>query len=186
MFGSYLVGVAATVLIALLWLVVQHGWQRVFPGALTDPELLELLQLDSEETIYDLFTWEEAAFEFLDDELPEEELIPMNLDVTFCIVEGMRRFVVGVGRVASIRECVVAEVHVVERHNAPQRGRVEHHRIVSLDHVGLRIEVRKDALEESPRRLQFDRRLQQPGDREEQSCLQGRERDDCACRDRVR
>lgn len=40
MLESYLIGVAATVLVAVLWLAVQHGWQRMFPGALVDPDPL--------------------------------------------------------------------------------------------------------------------------------------------------
>ncbi|MEL7060937.1 MAG: DUF4388 domain-containing protein, partial [Acidobacteriota bacterium] len=40
---------------------------------------------------YDIFTWEEGAFEFLDDELPAEHMIRMELDVQWIVLEGTRR-----------------------------------------------------------------------------------------------
>lgn len=60
-------------------------------GAVEKDEVHEILRLKAEEAIYDLFTWEEADFEFLDDELPEREMIPISLDVTGIVLEGARR-----------------------------------------------------------------------------------------------
>ena len=57
----------------------------------TEAQLQELLQLKAEEAIYDIFTWDEAEFEFLDDELPEETMVQMRLDVQWIVLEGSRR-----------------------------------------------------------------------------------------------
>ncbi len=60
-------------------------------GVIGEPDLHRLLRLKAEESIYDLFTWQEADFKFLDDVLPEHPMIPMNLDVTAIILEGVQR-----------------------------------------------------------------------------------------------
>jgi len=60
-------------------------------GAISEAELQQMLQLKAEESIYDIFTWEEGDFEFLDDELPAETMIRMNLDVQWLVLEGSRR-----------------------------------------------------------------------------------------------
>ncbi len=60
-------------------------------GVISEQELHRLLRLKAEESIYDLFTWTEADFKFLDDVLPEHPMIPMNLDVTAIILEGVQR-----------------------------------------------------------------------------------------------
>ncbi len=56
-----------------------------------EADLHRLLRLKAEESIYDLFAWLEADFKFLDDILPEHPMIPMNLDVTAIILEGVQR-----------------------------------------------------------------------------------------------
>ena len=45
-------------------------------GVIGDEDLEYMLQLKSEETIYDLFSWSEGEFTFLDDELPETPRSP--------------------------------------------------------------------------------------------------------------
>ena len=60
-------------------------------GAIEEKEVHRLLQLKAEESIFDLFTWEEGSFEFLDGELPEMKMIPISLDVTGLVMEGARR-----------------------------------------------------------------------------------------------
>lgn len=60
-------------------------------GAITEEQLKEVLQLKAEESIYDIFTWEEGEFVFLDDELPAETFVRMNLDVQWIVLEGSRR-----------------------------------------------------------------------------------------------
>ncbi len=60
-------------------------------GAISEEDLHQMLRLKAEESIYDIFTWEEGEFEFLDDELPTETMIRMHLDVQGIVLEGSRR-----------------------------------------------------------------------------------------------
>lgn len=60
-------------------------------GVIGEEDLDRMLRLKSEETIYDLFSWPEAEFNFLDDELPEGTLVPMDLDVTALVLRGTQR-----------------------------------------------------------------------------------------------
>ncbi len=61
-------------------------------GGAIEPEMLaEMLKLNAEENICDLFAWEHGNFEFIDDELPKHELVPMSTNITGLIMEGMRR-----------------------------------------------------------------------------------------------
>lgn len=60
-------------------------------GAISEEDLHQMLRLKAEESIYDIFTWEEGDFEFLDDELPAETMIRMHLDVQGIVLEGTRR-----------------------------------------------------------------------------------------------
>jgi hypothetical protein len=63
----------------------------VSSGAISEDDLQPLLQIKSREAVYDLFTWSEGRFEFLDDELPDKQMVPTELDVTGMILEGVRR-----------------------------------------------------------------------------------------------
>jgi hypothetical protein len=63
----------------------------VSSGAISEDDLQPLLQIKTREAIYDLFTWSEGRFEFLDDELPEKLMVPTELDVTGIVLEGVRR-----------------------------------------------------------------------------------------------
>mgnify|MGYP001546949538 FL=1 len=61
-------------------------------GGAIDQELLDhMLRLNAEENIYDLFVWEVGHFEFLDDQLPKYDLVPMSANITGLVMEGMRR-----------------------------------------------------------------------------------------------
>jgi hypothetical protein len=60
-------------------------------GLISEEDLHQMLQLKAEETIYDIFTWEEGDFEFLDNELPEHTMVRMSLDVQWLVLEGSRR-----------------------------------------------------------------------------------------------
>lgn len=60
-------------------------------GAIAEEDLHRLLRLKVEESIYDVFAWEEAEFRFLDGDLPSSTLIPLDLDATAIILEGARR-----------------------------------------------------------------------------------------------
>jgi len=60
-------------------------------GAIGQEMLDHMLKLKAEENIYDLFAWEQGQFNFLDDELPEYDLVPMSANITGLVMEGMRR-----------------------------------------------------------------------------------------------
>lgn len=60
-------------------------------GALAEADLQRLLCLKAEESIYDLFTWADGEFRFIDDEVPKGTLIPLDLEVTAVVLEGVRR-----------------------------------------------------------------------------------------------
>lgn len=60
-------------------------------GAVTEEQIQQTLQLKIEETIYDIFTWEEGAFEFHDGDLPVESMVTVGMDVQWIVLEGTRR-----------------------------------------------------------------------------------------------
>jgi len=63
----------------------------VTTGAIEEKQLHQLLRLKAEESIYNVFSWGEGEFRFLDDVLPENALVRMNLDVTAIVLEGVQR-----------------------------------------------------------------------------------------------
>ena len=75
---------------------------------ISEKDLLRLMRLKAEEEIYDIFLWKEGEFHFLDEELPEQQLIPLQVDVTGIIMEGTRR----VDEWSRIREVVPDEAQV--------------------------------------------------------------------------
>ena len=60
-------------------------------GQITEEDLHQMLRLKAEESIYDIFTWEQGDFEFLDNNLPEHNMVRMSLDVQWLVLEGSRR-----------------------------------------------------------------------------------------------
>jgi hypothetical protein len=60
-------------------------------GAISEENLEAMLRLKAEEGIYELFTWEEGDFEFLDDELPKYTMVPLSIDIPGIVMEGTRR-----------------------------------------------------------------------------------------------
>jgi hypothetical protein len=80
----------------------------VMIDVISEEELVRLMRLKAEEEIYDIFLWTEGDFQFLDDELPRQELIPLMVDVTGIIMEGTRR----VDEWMRIREVIPNEVVV--------------------------------------------------------------------------
>ena len=72
-------------------------------GGALDREMLDsMLRLNAEENICDIFAWEEGEFSFLDGELPDYELVPLSVDVTGLVLEGMRR----VDELVAIRDVI--------------------------------------------------------------------------------
>ena len=60
-------------------------------GAISTPDLDRMLRLKAEETIYDVFTWPEGEFDFVDDEVPNFHMVPLKLNVTAVVLEGVQR-----------------------------------------------------------------------------------------------
>lgn len=60
-------------------------------GAIEEEHLNKMLKLKAEESIYELFTWQEADFRFADGELPDYQMVSVNLSVTGLVLEGHRR-----------------------------------------------------------------------------------------------
>lgn len=64
----------------------------VMINAISETDLLRLMRKKAEESIYDVFLWQEGSFEFVEGALPELKMVPLSLDVTGIVMEGMRRF----------------------------------------------------------------------------------------------
>ena len=60
-------------------------------GALDEKDLLHLLIHQTGESIYDIFCWNEGEFRFVDEERISRGLIPLTLDVTHVILNGLKR-----------------------------------------------------------------------------------------------
>lgn len=67
------------------------GMILVNQKAITEKDLHRLLRLKAEESIYEIFAWDHGDFRFLDDVLPESALVPMRVDVTGIVMEGVQR-----------------------------------------------------------------------------------------------
>jgi hypothetical protein len=67
------------------------GMILVKNGAIAEKDLARMLRLKAEESIYDIFSWAEGDFRFLDDVLPESAMVPMRMDVTGIVMEGVQR-----------------------------------------------------------------------------------------------
>lgn len=70
---------------------IKIGKVLLMVGMLEEADLVSTLQLKAEECLYELFLWDEGEFSF--EELPDmaEDLVPISLDVTHLILEGIRR-----------------------------------------------------------------------------------------------
>jgi hypothetical protein len=60
-------------------------------GAITEEQLQAILVAKTEESIYDVFSWNEGEFQFIDEEALQTGLVPMALDVTHLVLEGINR-----------------------------------------------------------------------------------------------
>ncbi len=67
------------------------GVLLVADGTVSEEDIRRVLRIKAEESIYDLFLWPEGKFEFKDGETAGDDLIPIDLDVTAAIMEGVRR-----------------------------------------------------------------------------------------------
>jgi hypothetical protein len=95
-------------------------------GILGEDDLMRLLRIKAEEEVYDIFLWQEGDFSYTDDDLSELQLVPLNLDVTGAIMEGLRR----VDEWARIRElipdayCVPVVVNPIDPEELPETQRI--------------------------------------------------------------
>ena len=107
------------------------GMILVNNGAIAERDLARMLRLKAEESIYDIFSWAEGDFRFLDDILPESAMVPMRMDVTGIVMEGVQR----VDEWRRIRQVIPNEqiipVAIVDLSTIPGLGPGEQ-RIVSL------------------------------------------------------
>jgi Domain of unknown function (DUF4388) len=80
----------------------------VTEGAMDEETLNRVLKIKAEEGIYDIFTWQNGEFRFLQGELPDHKFIPLSLDLTAILMEGARR----VDEWVRMRE-VIPDLHAI-------------------------------------------------------------------------
>ena len=71
---------------------VMLGRILVKKGLLSETKVVDTLKLKAEETIYSLFLWAEAEFEFLENELPPGDQVLISIRVEDVLMEGLRRY----------------------------------------------------------------------------------------------
>lgn len=86
------------------------GTHLIRMGALTQAELTRTLSQKTEETIYSLFSWERAQFEYIDSP-PESSPFPVALRVEDILLKGARRF----DEMARVREEISSSAAVPRR-----------------------------------------------------------------------
>lgn len=88
-------------------------------GAIGEEELEEMLRLKAEETVYDVFTWEDAEFEFEPGRMPELALVPLDLDVESVLLHGAQRADewAAVRAIIPSDQCVPVAVHELAAEN---------------------------------------------------------------------
>jgi len=96
--GYYLVGwgfIGEEELQELLDMQEQHGTMLgellVMIGRVSREDLSTVLQIKTEESIYELFLWDEGDFKFLEKILPDKKFKPLDMAVDMIIMEGVRR-----------------------------------------------------------------------------------------------
>lgn len=70
---------------------IKLGKILVTVGVIEEEELKVMLKLKAEETVYDLFLWEEGEFHFEDRDVIDEDIPYVPMDVTSLVMEGIRR-----------------------------------------------------------------------------------------------
>jgi hypothetical protein len=71
---------------------VMLGRILVKKGLVSEGKVVEILRLKAEESIYSLFLWEEAEFEFLEGELPPGDQVLISIKVEDVLLEGLQRY----------------------------------------------------------------------------------------------
>ncbi len=67
------------------------GTILVEQGAVAADKLEQTLKVKAQESIYELFSWVGGEFYFIDNVLPEYDIVPISIDVTGLMLEGARR-----------------------------------------------------------------------------------------------
>ena len=70
---------------------VMLGKILVMIGAVSEEELLLMLENKCKESVFMMFLWEDAEFEFFDNQLPAVRLIPTSMEVEPVVLEGLKR-----------------------------------------------------------------------------------------------
>jgi tetratricopeptide (TPR) repeat protein len=70
---------------------IRLGRILVMDGILQEDEVQRFLRIKAEETIYDLFLWEQGAFKFYNDAPAQDGHVAIEMDVTSILMEGTRR-----------------------------------------------------------------------------------------------
>jgi len=71
---------------------VMLGRILVQQGLVTEAKVADILSRKAQETIFSLFLWNEAEFEFIEDELPPGQQVLISIGVDEVLMEGLRRF----------------------------------------------------------------------------------------------
>lgn len=71
---------------------VMLGRILVKKGLVSEAKVGDVLRLKAEETIYSLFLWVEADFEFMEGELPPGDQVLISIKVEDVLMEGLRRY----------------------------------------------------------------------------------------------
>ena len=71
---------------------VMLGRIMVKKGLLSEAKVVEILRFKAEETIYSLFLWTDAEFEFKEGELPPGDQVLISVKVEDILIEGLRRY----------------------------------------------------------------------------------------------
>ena len=90
---------------------VMLGKILVHRGLVSEPKVVEILRFKAEETIYSLFLWTEAQFEFLEQQLPPGDQVLIAIGIESVLMEGLRRF-----DTSKIIRKVLPDNNVVLRH----------------------------------------------------------------------
>jgi hypothetical protein len=61
-------------------------------NAISETDLVRLMRRKAEESIYDVFLWEDGTFEFIEGEQLDLKMVPLSLDLTSVILEGIHRY----------------------------------------------------------------------------------------------
>jgi hypothetical protein len=61
-------------------------------NAISETDLLRLMRRKAEESIYDIFLWEDGNFEFIEGAQPDLKMVPLSLDLTGIVMEGLHRY----------------------------------------------------------------------------------------------